>query len=93
MSSGSKKLKQEPRMARHCRSPMLRAERKRNDDDDNNNNNFMEPEGSLQSSKGPSLVHILSHMHPFHKFPKIHSILSSHQRLCLVANVFSELAL
>jgi hypothetical protein len=30
MSNGSKKLKQEPRMARHCRSPMLRAERKRN---------------------------------------------------------------
>jgi hypothetical protein len=29
MSNGSKKLKQEPRMARHCRSPMLRAERKR----------------------------------------------------------------
>jgi hypothetical protein len=30
LSNGSKKLKQEPRMARHCRSPMLRAERKRN---------------------------------------------------------------
>jgi hypothetical protein len=30
MSNGSKILKQEPRMARHCRSPMLRAERKRN---------------------------------------------------------------
>jgi hypothetical protein len=30
MSNGSKKLKQEPRMARQCRSPMLRAERKRN---------------------------------------------------------------
>jgi hypothetical protein len=30
MSNGSKKLKQQPRMARHCRSPMLRAERKRN---------------------------------------------------------------
>jgi hypothetical protein len=30
MSNGSKKLKQEPRMARHCRSPMLREERKRN---------------------------------------------------------------
>jgi hypothetical protein len=30
MSNGSKKLKQEPRMARHCWSPMLRAERKRN---------------------------------------------------------------
>jgi hypothetical protein len=29
MSNGSKKLKQEPRMARHCRSPVLRAERKR----------------------------------------------------------------
>jgi hypothetical protein len=28
MSNGSKKLKQEPRMARHCRSPVLRAERK-----------------------------------------------------------------
>jgi hypothetical protein len=27
---GSKKLKQEPRMARHSRSPMLREERKRN---------------------------------------------------------------
>jgi hypothetical protein len=31
MSNGSKKLKQEPRMARHCRSPMLHAERKRNE--------------------------------------------------------------
>jgi hypothetical protein len=30
MSNGSKKLKQEPRMARHCRSPMLYAKRKRN---------------------------------------------------------------
>jgi hypothetical protein len=30
MSNGSKKLKQEPQMARHCRSPMLRVERKRN---------------------------------------------------------------
>jgi hypothetical protein len=30
MPNGSKKLKQEPRMARHCRSPMLRAGRKRN---------------------------------------------------------------
>jgi hypothetical protein len=30
MSNGSKKLKQEPRMARHCQSPVLRAERKRN---------------------------------------------------------------
>jgi hypothetical protein len=30
MSNASKKLKQEPRMARHCRSPMFRAERKRN---------------------------------------------------------------
>jgi hypothetical protein len=30
MSNGSKKLKQEPRMARHCRSAMLRAGRKRN---------------------------------------------------------------
>jgi hypothetical protein len=30
MSNGSKKLKQEPRMVRHRRSPMLRAERKRN---------------------------------------------------------------
>jgi hypothetical protein len=30
MSNGSKKLTQEPRMARPCRSPMLRAERKRN---------------------------------------------------------------
>jgi hypothetical protein len=29
-SPGSKKLKQEPRMAMHFRSPMLRAERKRN---------------------------------------------------------------
>jgi hypothetical protein len=36
MSNGSKKLKQEPRMARHCRSPVLRAERKRN-----NNNKFL----------------------------------------------------
>jgi hypothetical protein len=34
MSNGSKKLKQEPRMARHCRSPMLRSERKRNNDND-----------------------------------------------------------
>jgi hypothetical protein len=30
MPHGSKKLKQEPRMARHCRNPMLRTERKRN---------------------------------------------------------------
>jgi hypothetical protein len=30
MSNGSNKLRQEPRMARHCRSPMLLAERKRN---------------------------------------------------------------
>jgi hypothetical protein len=30
MSKGSKNLKQEPRMARNCRSPMLRAERNRN---------------------------------------------------------------
>jgi hypothetical protein len=30
MSNGSKKLKQEPRIARHCRSPTLRAERKSN---------------------------------------------------------------
>jgi hypothetical protein len=39
ISNGSKKLKQEPRMARHCRNPMLRAERKRDDDDDDDNNN------------------------------------------------------
>jgi hypothetical protein len=30
MSNGSKKLKQEPRMARHCRSPMLWTKRKSN---------------------------------------------------------------
>jgi hypothetical protein len=30
MSNGAKKLNQDPRMAGHCRSPMLRAERKRN---------------------------------------------------------------
>jgi hypothetical protein len=30
ISNGSKKLKQDPRMARHCRNPMLRAERKWN---------------------------------------------------------------
>jgi hypothetical protein len=30
MSNGSKKLKQEPQMARHCQNPMLREERKRN---------------------------------------------------------------
>jgi hypothetical protein len=30
ISNGPKKLKQEPRMARHCRGPMLLAERKRN---------------------------------------------------------------
>jgi hypothetical protein len=30
MSNGSKKLKEEPRMASHCRSPMLHAERKNN---------------------------------------------------------------
>jgi hypothetical protein len=28
MSNGSTKLKQEPRMARYCRSPMLRTERR-----------------------------------------------------------------
>jgi hypothetical protein len=30
MANGSKKLKQEPWMAKHCRRPMLREERKRN---------------------------------------------------------------